>query len=1198
MEDIASLAIKVDSTQVKDASNNLDKLGKSAKETDNSVSNSGASWQKFAGILTPLNITIATVAASIIGLGKTSIMAAEDARISVAKMELIYRNSGKNIKVTLSQIEEQVQSLAKTTIFDDDSLRDAAREFVKFGNISGDTLRSLIKTTTDYARVTDQDVVSAAHSMARALADTDSAARLLKEAGIALTRTEQDYIKALVESNREAEAQALIADKLQSAYSGAAEQLVGLESNILGVKNAWGEFTEAVGNSVIGQFISDSALVGLDYARRALVGITNLINGVKQGSEASDSWGRGASDSWEPNKTEAQMQKEIALVKAQSKSGVGGGRAKRSAGLSEEAKEAKKLADEYENLTNQLAKEIELANFGSKEQEKAALTYDLMYGKLKNLTMSQKEFLANQLAQRDANQSLTDSNEEHKNQLASLVDEYNKLTLSAREYYQLQLTTKGIAPNQQGDLLAQFDKNIKAESDKKAIDDANQSLKSYIEGIDKANNSMQGLGSVTNSVFDSALGGISQLAGALANMTQQLLDNSNALAENKKQLTTAQKDPVKNANTILTLLSQEKKIIGDKDNIQLSGIRQVAGATSAMFENNTKARKAFHAVEIALGAIELSKTIAGLAAKGVSAILSQGSVPIVGFGLMAAMTAIVGALIASVGGAFSGSKATAPPTATGTGTVLGDSSAKSESIDKTYNLLKDIHAEEYTELRGINKGIQTLRDAITGTVTRAFQGGGINAANVSGLGTSNNFGPNGGLLGGIYGFFFGSVKKSIEAFGLKINSTKIEDILKGLDINAEKFTTIKTVSKGFLGGLFGGGSTSFSDVTEPLDKGLKGSITLIFRSMTGVMLDVAKSFGGGLKNDIRKYVIPDLKIDLKGLKGEEALAKLNNVISATLDNMASSVFGKIIGQYQQLGEGMLETAIRIVSEMAVVRDALGKSGISVKNNIIAIADKLVQSAGGLQQFQEQFSVYFDKFYSDNEKLTFLRRSLVSQLRDVGLTLPKNEQAYRKLLEAQNVEYKAGQQRYSLLLKLSGQAAKYYEALSKSDPLSLQNRKETLSSAISNINAIINSLTGGIKNATEILTPLRAQRAGAKNDLLSQLGLLNSGNGNKLNAELIGNAVGILNKPAESLFSNMLDFKREQGRTLALLSTFSDRAIAQKNVWQLQLDALNGIAVNIAAMRAAQAEIQKTSKKTSDLLTAVTRDGQSLVTVAA
>jgi hypothetical protein len=80
---------------------------------------------------------------------------------------------------------------------------------------------------------------------------------------------------------------------------------------------------------------------------------------------------------------------------------------------------------------------------------------------------------------------------------------------------------------------------------------------------------------------------------------------------------------------------------------------------------------------------------------------------------MAAMAAIVGALIASVGGAFGGKAGsiTPPKLDTGTGTILGDSTAKSESVDKTYNLLKDIHAEEYVELRGINQGVRDLKDS-------------------------------------------------------------------------------------------------------------------------------------------------------------------------------------------------------------------------------------------------------------------------------------------------------------------------------------------------------------------------------------------------------------------------------------------------------------------------------------------------------
>ena len=144
--------------------------------------------------------------------------------------------------------------------------------------------------------------------------------------------------------------------------------------------------------------------------------------------------------------------------------------------------------------------------------------------------------------------------------------------------------------------------------------------------------------------------------------------------------------------------------------------------------------------------------------------------------------------------------------------------------------------------------------------------------------------------------------------------------------------------------------------------------------------------------------------------------------------MATTVFGAIIGQYQKLGEGMLETAVRIVSEVAVVKDALSVSGLSLSSNAIAISDALIQAAGSIEEFQKQFESYYDKFYSETEKQLRLQGQMYAQLLEVDLVLPQTREGYRKLIEALNLSNSKDQERYSLLISLSSAADSYYSML--------------------------------------------------------------------------------------------------------------------------------------------------------------------------
>ena len=1223
-EDIASLGIKVDASQVDKAQKSLNDLSKAGKDSEKSANSAGESWGAFAKSLINPTTSILVLGAAFVGLGVKALQSAEDGRISMAKMELVYKNSGKNIGVTLAAIESQIQGLSKTTIFDDDSLRDSAREFVKFGNISGNTLKSLINTTAEYATLTGQDVVQAAHSMAIALADPEAAARLLKEAGIALTNTEKDYIKALIETGRQSEAQALLADKLANAYQGTTEALQGTGSVLKQVRNEFGGLIEAVGNSPIGQFISDFAVEQLKNVLGLLTRLTNLVGGAGKGGGASGSFGppskgigSGFSGSWGEadllvaKKTEEQMKKEIDAVKELGKehTKTGGVRKSHVASMSEQQKAQKALDDQYKSLVESMEKELALILVSGADRELAALDYDLQNGSLRKLNATKKEYLLGLQQEINSRELEAKGNEAKKEELANLTDEYNKLTLSALDYFKLTLTTKGIAPDQQGELIGKFNKVQSAEAEKQKIDAAKEAVKAYSEEIDKASDSLSALRDISSSVFDGALGGINLLIGAVDNITKSLKENQAAIEENQKAIGFAKL--TKDLEAQEKFKKQDLKLTQEKTAREVDGARQIAGATAKLFGEKTSAAKSFHALEIALSVASIA-----MRAKEMAATLAQTVISVAagaakffeqsgwfGFAGVAGMIAVM----ASLGfGSRGGGTVTA--SATGTGTILGDKTAVSESTSKTYQLLKDIHAEEYAELRGINQGIRNLNGAINDTITRIFQAGGINADPVNGLGLKGSALGSladpvssflrdipviGGFIGGIQDFVFGSTKKSIEAFGIQLGKIDIAKILEGAIVDAQQFTTVKTVKKGALGGLFGGSKTSFEDILSPLDKGVTDNLTAIFKNVGLVMVDVAKALGGNLEQSVRKYVLPAVKIDLKDLSGEEALKKLTGVISAQLDNMASSVFGKIVGKYQKLGEGMLETAIRIVAEVAIVRDALGKSGLRMAKDAIALSDALIQAAGGMQEFQKQFGEFYDKFFTDQEKQRDLQKSLTLQLKEVGEALPKTRQGYRLLLESLDLNNKKDQERYTLLLKLSSAADKYYKTLEElqSDRLdklfnSLTNAitraSNVIKERISFINGLLSSLSNAYKSITQgAIGDNLATRRQAQQQLNDLLQLAIKG-GKRPVQEQVDAMLSVLTKPSEQFFKTAIDFKRDAFQTAGTIDkiikigqvqvTDAQKQLkALENIQsaaQKQIDAINGVSTAVYSVRSA------------------------------
>ena len=722
---------------------------------------------------------------------------------------------------------------------------------------------------------------------------------------------------------------------------------------------------------------------------------------------------------------------------------------------------AKGIADELASLDDQHSK-LMLSGRDYYAQSEA----------LKAMSPAVKAFA---LAQWDVNKALANqksSSDAANTELTALKDKYDQLTLSASAYYAKTLGNKGLSTEQAAPLIQQNSLNIKTEISNKKTDDARAALEAYNKSLDDAHVKTSDLGAVTSAIFDSALGGIHAMAGAYDSMVNSIAANTKALAENAKmqKLNETTVDPAEKAANVAKYAKEEATLNNANIKLQLTGASQIAGAAAKMFDQKSAAAKAFHGIEVGLSIVRLAmdakeiissmtKTTVKVA-EGASTMFAQSGWA--GFAGVAAMLAVMAGLgVATSGGSGGASEPPPPATSTGTGTVLGDKSATSESVTKTWDLLKSIHASEYAELRGINTGINNLVSGITGTITAVFQGGGLITRAVSSTASA---------LG------FSSSKQSNYASGLNIGSISVANAMAGGKVAGNQFDTVKT-DKSSWWGL--SKSTSYDTYYSALDSKVTSSISMVFKSMGEVMTDAAKLLGGNLKQKVSDYIIPAMNIDLNGLSGADAAKKLNGVISAALDIMATSVFGAIIGQYQKLGEGMLETAMRIVSEVAVVKDALATSGLSLANNAIAISDALVQAAGGLAEFQKQFQAYFDKFYSDTEKQAASYKSLSAALLTGLEVLPQTRDGYRKLIEGLDLANALDRERYSLLMSLSAAADTYYtslEAQTKTYTDAIATAKSNLATAYKTesdaITATINKLSSfvaSLKNLKDSLT---------------------------------------------------------------------------------------------------------------------------------
>jgi len=140
---------------------------------------------------------------------------------AISQLGLSGQLTGKQVADWANEIERDIDAA-----FDDKAITQAATTLLRFGKVTPKNLKPALTVVADLAAKTG-DVESAANLLAKALADPAKAAGKLAKAGVILTQAQKDTLKAMVENNDAAGAQALILDAVAKSTGGAAKAMAG-----------------------------------------------------------------------------------------------------------------------------------------------------------------------------------------------------------------------------------------------------------------------------------------------------------------------------------------------------------------------------------------------------------------------------------------------------------------------------------------------------------------------------------------------------------------------------------------------------------------------------------------------------------------------------------------------------------------------------------------------------------------------------------------------------------------------------------------------------------------------------------------------------------------------------------------------------------------------------------------------------------
>lgn len=511
-----------------------------------------------------------------------------------------------------------------------------------------------------------------------------------------------------------------------------------------------------------------------------------------------------------------------------------------------------------------------------------------------------------------------------------------------------------------------------------------------------------------------ALTVLSGYAAAQAKLDQDHQQRLKAIGKDEKAL-----------NQERTLYSTQSK------NMQLAATAQVIGGLKSMFKEHSTGYKAMEAAERAFAIIQAINTIKSVAA-GAAKMFSQ--LGVWAFPAVAAMVAVMAGLGFS-GGTSSQKAPTSPEdlqAAAGTGSVLGDSKAKSESISRSLELVasntnKDL---EYSNQMLIAlRSIDTSIAKMAGTVARQIQvAGSLFDTSKLNLGSSGS--------GGFLGIGKKTVTRSLYDLGLNLNSGSVADIIAN-GISGTTYQIVQRVKtkSGFLG-LGGGTKTSYETTTGAIDGEISSAIQDVVKSLRDGLLSAADVIGlQGAQAILNSFNISLGKISFKDMTGQQIEDQLNAIFSKVGDDMAGAIFPALKAM-QKVGEGMFETFIRVAREYEVVDVALksiGRSFGAVGVSSVAARDALVQLFGGLDQFVEATSFFRDQFLSEAEQMAPIISSVRAEMTRLGLSGVTTRDQFKNVVMGLDLTTTAGREMYAALLNVAPAFDKtldYFEKVNK------------------------------------------------------------------------------------------------------------------------------------------------------------------------
>jgi hypothetical protein len=527
-----------------------------------------------------------------------------------------------------------------------------------------------------------------------------------------------------------------------------------------------------------------------------------------------------------------------------------------------------------------------------------------------------------------------------------------------------------------------------------------------------------------------------------------------------------------------------------------------------MFAVETGAELIKTAQAVTSSIVRMTASGAETAVDGTAAVVNQGKGdPYTAFARMAAMAVFIASLTGKKPGGgtpqFTGPSSQQLQETQGTGMtwndkgekvatgggIFGDDEAKANSVVRSLEILQENSFKSLSYDNKLLRSFQSISSAI-GKATNTVITSGLRTIPVelaATLGTKKDkFDATGigivdSILGGVFGGDY-SESRSVQSRRLELRGT-FDSVSKDM-ANGLKLVTDVLVRWEEDGGWFSSDDsgtyvqTAVNSAGPSLEKAF-GDVLAYFKDgyeEIATMLnkqDPLQFVTDRLKN----LALVDsqgkpLKLDLVGLSGADEIRTELDAYFSQINNIALKALFPEFTDFETAGEDYGTTVIRVIQSTEQVKLALLSMSSTfdiTRYNAYAIADVLIDAAGGLDNFVDQANFFSQTFLTEAERLVPVQKAVTAEMRRLGFANVDTRKEFKLLVQSLDLSTEAGRNNYQALMDVSEGFAAVTEAMEKGLVNGLENTISKFQKFGDNLRSFRDSLVLG---SSSILTPLQ------------------------------------------------------------------------------------------------------------------------------